>query len=99
VATQASVFATVSHAHTSHASSLFNCQRQLGAALGVALFSTVLAAVGTVHLVGGKLMPNLAAYHVAFLFAAGIVLVNAAYALTIPDADAAATMVRRTAKV
>ena len=37
--TQAASFATVSHAETAQASSLFNSQRQLGSALGVAILT------------------------------------------------------------
>jgi EmrB/QacA subfamily drug resistance transporter len=96
VSSQAASFATVSHADTGNASSLFNSQRQLGSALGVSLVTTVIAAVGAVHVVAGRTVPNLTAYHAAFLTAAGVALVGVAVALTINDADAAATMVRRT---
>ena len=99
VSTQAAAFATVSHEQTGHASSLFNSQRQLGSAIGVALLATVLDAVGTVHVVYGHPVPHLAAYHVAFLAAAGMALVGAAVSLGIHDADAAVTMVRRPARV
>jgi hypothetical protein len=50
--------------------------------------------VGTTHQVAGHSIPNLDAYHAAFLTAAGISLVASAIALTIKDADAANTMVR-----
>ncbi|MGD0313196.1 MAG: MDR family MFS transporter [Acidimicrobiales bacterium] len=95
ISSQAAAFATVSHAETGQASSLFNSGRQLGSALGVALLATVLAAVGTTHVVAGHTEPNLSAYHAAFLTAAVISLVASGVALTIKDADAAATMVRR----
>ncbi|HEX4217533.1 MAG TPA: MDR family MFS transporter [Acidimicrobiales bacterium] len=95
ISTQAASFATVSHADTGYASSLFNSQRQLGSASGVALLATVLAAVGTTHAVAGHTVANLAAYHAAFLVASGVALIGSAVALTIKDADAAATMVRR----
>ena len=94
VSSQAASFATISHADTGFASSLFNSQRQLGSAVGVALVSTVLAAVGTTHVVDGHTAPRLAAYHAAFLTAAGVAVLGALVALTIADADAAATMVR-----
>jgi len=55
----------------------------------------VMAAVGTVHLVGAHLTANLTAYHAAFLMAAGFALIASILALTIKDSDAAATMVRR----
>ncbi len=43
----------------------------------------------------GQVTPNLAAYHAAFLVAAALALVGAVVALTIHDADAVSTMVRR----
>jgi hypothetical protein len=92
---QAASFATVSHADTAQASSLFNSERQLGSALGVALLSSVLALVGTVHVVAGHTSPHLAAYHVAFVVGAGVALLASLTALSINDADAAPTMVRR----
>jgi len=95
VSSQAASFATVSHADTGSASSLFNSGRQLGSALGVAILATVLAAVGTTHVVDGHTTADLTAYHAAFLVAAAIALVGSVVALTIRDADAAATMVRR----
>jgi MFS family permease len=96
VSSQAAAFATVSNAETAQASSLFNSQRQLGSALGVALLATVMAAVGTTHVVVGHQVADLDAYHAAFLAASVIALAGSAVALTIKDADAAATMVRRT---
>ena len=53
IPTQAASFATVSPADTGDASALFNSQRQLGSALGVAVLTSVLAAVGTTHVIGG----------------------------------------------
>ena len=85
----------MSHEDTAQASSLFNSQRQLGSALGVALLASVLAFVGTEQVVAGHHVSDLAGYHVAFLVAAGIALLASMTALRIPDADAAATMVRR----
>jgi EmrB/QacA subfamily drug resistance transporter len=100
VSCQAAAFATISLPDTGSASSIFNSGRQLGSAMGVAVLATVLAAEGTTRQVAGHTVPNLAAYHAAFLTAAGIALVAGAIALTIKDADAASTMVRRvTAKV
>jgi EmrB/QacA subfamily drug resistance transporter len=94
ISSQAASFTTISRADTGHASSLFNSQRQLGSAVGIAVLSTVLALVSTEHLVGGHLTANLWAYHAAFLTAAGIALIGSVVALTISDADAAPTMVR-----
>jgi hypothetical protein len=94
ISSQAASFATISRAETGNASSLFNSERQLGSAVGVAILTTVLALIGTTHVVGGHLTGNLWAYHAAFLTAAGIALIGACVALTIHDADAANTMVR-----
>jgi EmrB/QacA subfamily drug resistance transporter len=93
ISSQAASFATISHADTGQASSLFNSERQLGSAIGVAILSTVLAAVGTEHVARGHLTANLASYHAAFMVAAGIALLGSLVALTISDSDAAATMV------
>ncbi len=95
VSSQAASFATVSNADTGYASSLFNSGRQLGSALGVAILATVLAAVGTTHVIDGHTTANLAAYHAAFLTAAGVAVIGSLVALTIHDTDASATMVRR----
>jgi EmrB/QacA subfamily drug resistance transporter len=95
VSSQAASFATISPADTGNASSLFNSQRQLGSALGVSLVTTVIALVGAVHVVAGHSVPNLTAYHAAFVATAGVALIGSAVALTIKDADASATMVRR----
>jgi EmrB/QacA subfamily drug resistance transporter len=95
VSSQAASFATISPADTGYASSLFNSQRQLGSALGVSLVTTVIAVVGAVHVVAGRSVPNLTAYHAAFAATAGVALIGSAVALTIKDADASATMVRR----
>lgn len=93
---QAAGFATISSSSTGRATTLFNAQRQLGAALGVALLSSVLAAVGPTHVdAAGVIHPHLAAYHAAFLAAAGFALLAALLALAVPDRDAAATMRRR----
>ena len=95
VPAQAAAFATISSEATGRASTMFNVVRQLGSAFGVALFTTAIVAVGATTTVAGQVTPNLAAYHVAFLVAAGLAAVGAVVALTIHDADAAATMVRR----
>jgi hypothetical protein len=58
------------------------------------VLTTVVAAVGPFHLVGHTLVPQLAAYHAAFLTAAAIALVAAGAALTIRDSDAAPSMRR-----
>jgi EmrB/QacA subfamily drug resistance transporter len=90
---QAAGFATIAPADTGQAATLSGAQRQLGSALGVAVLSGVLAAVGpTMRDAAGLAQPNLAAYRAAFLAAAALALVGAALALGVPDRDAAATM-------
>jgi MFS family permease len=98
VPSQAAAFATISGAATGRASTLFNTARQLGSAAGIAILTTVIAAVGVVHQVGGHPAPNLAAFHWAFGVAAIIALVAAAVAWQINDADAAPTMKPRSGK-
>ncbi|HMD44749.1 MAG TPA: hypothetical protein VKG43_01220, partial [Acidimicrobiales bacterium] len=87
---QAIAFTTISSASTGRATTLYNATRQLGAALGIAVLSTVLAAVKTSTVVRGLVVPDLTSYHAAFLVAAGISLTGAFVALTIKDRDAAA---------
>jgi EmrB/QacA subfamily drug resistance transporter len=93
---QAAAFATIPSEATGRASTLFNAQRQLGGAVGVAVLSTVIAAAGPFSVVAGRHVPHLIAYHAAFLTAAAVALVGSAAALTlVHDADAASTMVGR----
>jgi MFS family permease len=91
VPTQAAAFATITGPRTGRASTIFNAQRQLGSAIGVAVLSSVIAAVGATATTGGQLAPNLNAYHAAFRVAAVLMLLAAAVTTTIVDADAAAT--------
>ncbi|MEO6858601.1 MAG: MDR family MFS transporter [Solirubrobacteraceae bacterium] len=95
VPSQAAGFATITLAATARASTMFNGFRYLGGAIGVAVLTTILAAVGPVHLVGGHPVSNLVAYHTAFLAAAGIAVLGAVVSLTVSDYEARATMVRR----
>ncbi|MBA8825273.1 EmrB/QacA subfamily drug resistance transporter [Saccharopolyspora lacisalsi] len=79
---QVVAFTTISHSETGGASTLFNVQRQVGSALGVALIAGVLAVVGTSTLdSAGNPVPNLAAYHAGMLVAAGFALVCVPLAL------------------
>ena len=94
---QAASFATITSAQTGHASTLSSAQRQIGSALGVALLSGVLAAIGPTLLVGGVVTPNLLAYRAAFFAAAALASIGVALALRVPDKDAAATMRPRVA--
>lgn len=96
VSNQAAALGTISRADTGRASMLMSVQRQIGAAFGVAVISSVLTAIGLFD----GLEPNHRAYQIAFLTAAGIALVGAALSVQVPDKDAAITMrkaTRRTA--
>ncbi len=93
---QAAAMATISRADTGRASMLFSVQRQIGSAMGVAVLSTVMSAIGATKVnAAGVSMPNLDAYQAAFIAAAVLALIGAFNARRIPDEDAAATMVRR----
>ena len=92
---QAAAFATIPKAKTGDASTIFNAQRQLGGAVGVAALTTVITALHPVHVVAGHPVANLRAYHVGFLVAAGIALLAGVAALTVHDEDAASTVVAR----
>jgi MFS family permease len=96
IPTPAAAFATISPADTGKASALYNAQRQLGAALGIAVVGTVLSIVGPVIVnAHTPAQPNLVAYHAAFLTSAALALIAAGLALFIHDRDAAATMRRK----
>jgi EmrB/QacA subfamily drug resistance transporter len=95
VPVQAASFATISPAATGRASTMFNAIRQLGGAVGVAVLTTIIVAVGPVHQVAGHAVANLTAYRVAFLAAAAICLCGVACSLSIHDADAASTIPHR----
>jgi EmrB/QacA subfamily drug resistance transporter len=94
---QASAFARIPMSDTGRASAIYNTQRQMSSALGVAVLATVLAArlpasVGpSLHTPAGNQVP---AFHDVFIVAAGIAMVGALVAFTVRDADAAATMRR-----
>jgi EmrB/QacA subfamily drug resistance transporter len=92
VPTQAAAFATISPGATGKASTMFNAARQVGGAIGVALLTTAIVLIGTTHLVAGHEVANLTAYRIAFLIAAAFCLAGVASALSIHDADAAATI-------
>ncbi len=90
VPTQTAAFATIEAPSMGRASGLFNADRQLGSAVGVALLTTVLAAAGA----GGALGhgTHLTGYHLAFATGATLALAGSLVALLIDDRDAAATM-------
>jgi hypothetical protein len=96
---QAAALAKISREATGRAATLLSVQRQLGAAIGVAVLSSVLAAVGPTKAVSSGLdAPNIDAYRAAFVAAAGFAIVGALIALRVPDADAAETMRPRAAR-
>ena len=96
VPSQAAGFATISPAATGRASTLFNALRQLGSARSAWPCSRPWWPPSVPStMVGGQSVPNLTAYHAAFLVAAATALVAAVCALTVSDAEAAATIVPR----
>jgi EmrB/QacA subfamily drug resistance transporter len=92
IAFQTASFATISSADTGRASALFQTQTQVAGGFGVALLVTVVAASAPAGTTGAALVP---AFHHALLTAASLSGIGALIALTIRDADAAATMRRR----
>jgi len=95
VPNQAAALAKISPADTGRASTLFNTMRQFGSAVGVAVLSTVLIAVGATEASGGSVHANMRAYHLAFATACAFALIAACFSFTIHDSDAAETIVRR----
>jgi EmrB/QacA subfamily drug resistance transporter len=96
VSLQAAAFATITPTSTGRASTLFNANRQLGGAIGVAILSTVISAVGPLHKVAGRTVANLTSYHAAFLTSSACALVGAALAFfVVKDADADTTRSQR----
>jgi predicted MFS family arabinose efflux permease len=89
---QTANMATVSVAETGHASTLQNTVRQAGAAAGVALLGSVIAATGASA-------SDLVGYHLAFLAAAGLMAFGVLASTFVNDADAAATMAATPGKV
>jgi len=87
---QTAAFATISKALTGQASTLFSAQRQLGAAMAIAIVSTTLAVLGVVR--PGTDLPDLGTYQVTFGVAGLLALAGAVLAMKIPDSDAASTM-------
>jgi hypothetical protein len=97
VPSQAAGFATISMADTAGASTMYNGLRYLSGAVGVAVLTTVMAAIGPTRAVGAHVQPNLASYQIAFLVGAGIALLGVVVALTVSAHDARSTIVRRKA--
>ena len=91
ISMNAGLFAQISPRDTGRATALYNAQRQLASAVGVATLSTI---IGTQAGASG-LAGNVGVFRVAFFAAAGFTCVGAIIALAIHDRDAASTM-RRT---
>jgi MFS family permease len=89
IAVQTSSFATISSADTGRAAALFQTQNQVAGSIGVAVLVTV---VSSSSRAGTGLVT---AFHHAFLTVASLMVIAVLFALTIRDADAAATMRRR----
>lgn len=88
ISLNAGLFAQVSPRDTGRATALYNAQRQLASALGVATLSTI---VGTQTTAAG-LAGNVTVFRIAFFAAAGFTFVGSMIALAIRDSDAASTM-------
>ena len=88
ISMNAGAFAQVSPRDTGRAAALYNAQRQLASAVGVAVLSAI---IGT-QSAGTGLAGNVTVFRVAFFAAAGFTLVGAMVALAIRDHDAASTM-------
>ena len=97
---QASAFARIAPSQTGRASAIYNTQRQMASALGVAVLATILSA--RFPAAGANLSQSaladaeMAAFHAVFIAAAVIALIGAAMALLVNDDDAAQTMKART---
>ena len=91
---QAAGFATVDAARTSIASTIFNAQRMIGGAIGVALLTAVISALHPVRTVAGRPEANIHAFHAGLDVCAAVAVAAALAALTVRDRDAAATMIR-----
>lgn len=89
---QTAAFAAIPLPRMGSASTLFNVQRQLGAAVGVAVLGSVLSGVGTFTATPQGPRPEYAAYHWAFAAAALMAAIGVVFALLIRDRDAASTM-------
>jgi hypothetical protein len=93
---QASSFVTIPSEKTGRASSLLSTNRQVGAALGVALLATVLA-TRTKSLVAhasplGEIAARTTAFHQAMAASAAIALIGVIASYFIHDSDAADAM-------
>jgi EmrB/QacA subfamily drug resistance transporter len=98
ISLQACAFARIPAADTGRASAIYNTQRQMASALGVAILATVLSA--RLPDPASAASPSFAsdsvnAFHAVFLTAAGLAFIGSLVALRVRDIDAEATMRRR----
>ena len=93
ISLNAGLFAQVSPRDTGRATALYNAQRQLASALGVATLSTIMGTQTTAAGLAG----NVTVFRIAFFTAAGFTFVGSMIALAIRDKDAASTMRRQSA--
>jgi EmrB/QacA subfamily drug resistance transporter len=98
VSAQTATFATITPAQMGRASSLFSTNRQVAAAVGVAILGTVLADrivahVGTLTGIAAQ-HATLSAFHDAFAAATILGVLSVAFAFLIHDVDAAVTLHR-----
>ncbi len=96
---QAASYARISPADTGRASAIYSTQRQVAAATGVALLSTVLLSTIPTDFGPGVVPPELragfaSAFHWAIGVAVALTALAGVVALRIRDADAAVTMQR-----
>jgi EmrB/QacA subfamily drug resistance transporter len=91
---QAAAFATISAADTGRASSLFSTQRQVAAAMGVAILATALSVLLPRDPTARE---HAAAFHGVYRVAALLAFAGAIASLAIHDEDAAGTMRPRAA--
>jgi hypothetical protein len=79
---------------TGVASTIFNAQRQVGGAIGVALLTAVISAPHPGADNRGLRRGQLAPFHLGLLVCAGVAVAAALAALSVRDGDAAWTMIR-----
>jgi hypothetical protein len=91
ISMNAGLFAQISPRDTGRATALYNAQRQLASAVGVATLSTIIGTQATASGLAG----NVGVFRIAFFAAAGFTCVGAVIALAIHDRDAASTMRRK----
>ncbi len=93
ISMNAGVFAQVSGRDTGRASAMYNAQRQLASAIGVAALSTIIGTQAATSSLAG----NVPVFRIAIFAAAGFTFTGALIALAIRDRDAMPTMHRRQA--